>query len=155
MPITWPCTQHAAARLIRRAWTPPPAKESFEYRATGDVLALTILLTSFMAPVKEDWGGRLCMMKAVLECDVEWALWCSSHLAQAPAHLSVTDLGAASSAWAWLTRSRLLAGGLSRRFDACAGTAAYPGAALSIGVALARRTCVQPVSAIPLPQSGK
>ena len=149
MPITWPRAQHAAAWLIGRAWISPPVKESFEYRATSDVLALTILLTSATAPVKEQWGDRLCTMKALLEYDVEWALWCSGCLSQASAYIPVTDLAAASSAWTWLIRSRLLFGGFSHRIGVCADTAAHQGVGLSIGVDLAHRTCAQSISAIP------
>jgi len=140
VPITWPCAQHTAAGLIVQASTSPQTPSRFEYRATHDVLALTILLTSADAPAKKSWDDQLRVMMALLEYDVEWALWCSGLLLRAPACLSASDLGAASSAWTWLTRSRLLSGSLSHRLGASTGTETHPGSGLTIGVALAHRS---------------
>jgi hypothetical protein len=140
VPITWPCAQRTAARLIEQASTSPPVTASFEYRATHDVLAVTILLASAATAAKDPCDDQLRAMKALLEHDVEWALWCSDVLSQAPVHLSVTDLGPAISAWTWLTRTCLLSESLSHGPGACTVAATHPGAGLSIGVALARQS---------------
>lgn len=140
MPGTWSCTQHTAALLIQRTWIPPLATASFEYRTTHDVLALTILLATADTSTAGHWHDQLSAIKTVLEYDLEWALWCSNQLTQAPAHLPANDLDAAISKWTWLTQSHLLSGELSHRPGTYTGTATHPGAGVSIGVALAHRT---------------
>jgi hypothetical protein len=139
-PVTWLCARHIADLLVGRAWVAPPGMATFEYRAARESLALTSLLTSTDAPLWQDAWDQLREMQALLAHDVEWALWCSSQLTRAPAKLSMADVDAAFSAWSWLARSRLLGGGLFHCRGACVGTEARPGAGVSVGVVIARRT---------------
>lgn len=133
MPAAWQCAQRTAANLIERAWKSPPPLASFEYRATHDVLSLTILL---LASAREQREDLLCAAAAVVDYDLEWALWCSTALAQAPAHLSPADFDAANSAWEWLTHSRLFGDDPFYRPGGYADAATRSGAGLTIGVAL-------------------
>jgi hypothetical protein len=140
VPYIWPSARRTAALLIERAWASPPAAASFEYRATHDVLALTVLLTEFGNTGAEHRHDRLCMVMGRLEYDLEWALWCSDQLARAPARLAATDLDEAVAAWKWLTHSRLLHGSLARRPATYTGTTTRAGAGVSVGVAHAHRS---------------
>ncbi|WP_331747820.1 hypothetical protein OIA45_48190 (plasmid) [Streptomyces chartreusis] len=106
---------------------------SFEYRATHDVLALSVLLA---CPNPVGQGDRRAL-RALVDNDVEWALWCESQLTCGALALSSPDLALAGAAWRWLANSRLLGG--SFHVQACQETATRSGVGVSVGVTQARR----------------
>ncbi|GJF35087.1 hypothetical protein KNE206_77870 [Kitasatospora sp. NE20-6] len=139
VPLAWLCAQEAARRLIA-AGTASWPRASFEYRATHDVLALTLILegvtASFFGPTSHEIADLLVR----LEDDVAWALWCQAELGSTGAAvLSRSDRAFAVATLRWLVSSRLLAGSFQDSDDPCGASAKCHGVGLSTGVAQAYR----------------
>lgn len=107
---------------------------SFEYRATHDVLALSVLLARLESEGEPQLEWRA--LRGLLDNDVEWALWCESQLMCGASAFRSPDLVVASSAWRWLAGSRLLGGSLQaqvrQEMTMCRGVG------VSVGVTQAR-----------------
>lgn len=132
IPLLWLCAQDTARVLIEEGGPSWP-QASFEYRATHDVLALSVLLA---CPGSEEELERRALRRLV-DNDVEWAMWCESRLTCGAPALSSPDLAVASAAWQWLAGSRLLGG--SFQVQVCQETAMCRGVGVSVGVTQARR----------------
>jgi hypothetical protein len=137
VPLTWLCAEEAACALIA-ARRPGWGSASFEFRATQHVLALTGVLAD-AAKVSGDFPAHdTRVLRRLLADDVEWAVWCRSHLDK-PAHgLTIADANMARNAWCWLTNSRLLAGSFQEPCSLCPEVTSFRGVGVTLGVALSR-----------------
>jgi hypothetical protein len=138
VPIFWLWAEKVAEDLIA-AGHGMQSPATFEYRATRDVLALTL----FLAEVDRTWAdlpvGCLERIRDHMAIAPRWLNWCRSGLAAAEVVAGASDMCLARAAWLWLGRGRLLAGpgfaGLACGHEA--GLTA--GAACCVGLNRARR----------------
>ncbi|MFC8277547.1 hypothetical protein ACFUJR_34430 [Streptomyces sp. NPDC057271] len=135
--MAWLCAQESARILIEEGGVSWP-QASFEYRATHDVLALSVLLARLDAEDELQLERRA--LRGLLDNDVEWATWCESRLMCGASALSLPDLAVAGAAWRWLAGSRLLGGSLQAQV--CQETAMCRGVGVSVGVTQARRLLI-------------
>jgi hypothetical protein len=111
VPIGWWWAEHVAEDLIA-AHEGPVSPATFQFRATRDVLALTLFLTG-TAGKADDLPASYLELIADRLCDAaDWLAWCRSRLGRQVAATGVADadLAFARNAWRWLGRSRMLAG---------------------------------------------
>ncbi|MFK0223869.1 hypothetical protein ACIQWN_37530 [Streptomyces vinaceus] len=132
MSLSWLCAQETARIFIEEDGTFAP-EASFEYRATHDVLALSVLLSCSSSAEQ----GERRAVRGLVDNDVEWALWCENRLMRGALTLSPTDLALAIAAWQWLAGSRLIGG--TFHLQECRPTAMLSGVGVTVGVTEARR----------------
>jgi len=105
IPIVWLSLEDAADNLILSAYG-RISNATFDYRATRDVLALSLLLNG------HTWGApsheTLKSMRPYLTDGSRWWHWCSSNLEFALAALSPAETDLARNAVRWLTGARML-----------------------------------------------
>jgi hypothetical protein len=107
IPIAWLWAEKAAEDLIM-ATEEAAAPATFEFRATRDVLALTLFLASTNRSPVDPPAGSLALIRDYLAVTPRWLVWCQSFLAS-PDPAAGTDASLARNAWRWLERGRLLA----------------------------------------------
>ncbi|MFJ2478594.1 hypothetical protein ACIOWI_37810 [Streptomyces sp. NPDC087659] len=138
VPLVWLSAQDGASRLLAHSQACWP-QASFEYRAVHDVLALTLLCTCPVEALPGFSSTELGALRALVEDDVEWAVWCQGRLDAGTWDLPPADRILAGRAFHRLSAGRLLAGSVDEALGICAATAAYRGAGVRLGVTLARR----------------
>jgi hypothetical protein len=137
VPVVWLWAEQAAERLIAASdGSASPA--TFEFRATRDVLALTLFLTGVAARPAELSTRQLALIQDRLPGASQWLAWCASRLETETVVAGGADLDLARNAWLWLGRSRLLAASAPTG-PACVDAATRMGAGSHIGLAHARR----------------
>jgi hypothetical protein len=135
VPLAWLWAETTAEDLIvageDAAW-----RGTFEFRATRDVLALTLFLADVDRSSADLPANCLELLRDHLAVATGWLAWCRSRLDGPQAAMGTPDLRLARDAWRWLRRGRLLAGpGLDG--TAC-GDDAYSTAAPACRVGLSR-----------------
>jgi len=108
VPVHWLWAEAAAHDLIAdcdgRVWP-----GTFEFRATRDVLALTVFLAG-VDPMAGNLPVRcLEVLRDRLAVEHEWLTWCRSNLYPAAVVGRGDDMRLAREAWWWLRHGRLLA----------------------------------------------
>jgi hypothetical protein len=136
VPIAWLWAEQTAEDLIA-ASDGPVSPAAFEFRATRDVLALTVFLTGVAAhstvPTR-----HLAVIRERLSGTSEWLAWCTSRLDGPVISTHAANLCLARKAWLWLRRSRMLdAAALAA--TACCDTVTSAGAGRHLGLHHARR----------------
>ena len=105
IPIVWLSLEDAADSLIVSACG-RVSNATFDYRATRDVLALSLLLNG------HTWGApsheSLKSIRLYLTDGSQWWHWCSSNLEFVFAALSPAETDLARNAVRWLTGTRML-----------------------------------------------
>jgi hypothetical protein len=105
VPVAWLSAETGAEDLIAlSAGRVSPA--TFEFRATRDVLALTLFLTAGTSGVRVS-TDRLHLLHRQLAVTTQWLVWCQAGLLGTGA-AGGEDLRMARSTWRWLERGRLL-----------------------------------------------
>jgi len=135
VPMAWLCAEFTAENLIASAeGTIAPA--TFEFRATRDVLALTILFSGGIHGPGDLSAGQLGILRNRLVAGQRWLAWCE---AQFDVHtMASTDLGLARKAFRWLARCRTLPTPQHPSLACAEPTIAGPGAGCQVGVQQAR-----------------
>jgi hypothetical protein len=139
VPIAWLWAEQAAEELIATS-DGPLSPATFEFRATRDVLALTLFVTGIAARPGDLPARDLALIRDRLSVMSDWMAWCGSRLAgKCDRHPTNTaNLRLARNAWLWLRRSRMLDGpALPGR--ACCDTVTSAGAGCRVGLYHARR----------------
>jgi hypothetical protein len=138
VPLAWLWAETTAEDLIA-AGEDAVRPGTFEFRATRDVLALTL----FLADVDRSSAGLpancLQLLRDHLAVASGWLAWCRSRLDGPQAATSTPDMGLAKEAWRWLRRGRLLAGPGLNDVACCDDAWSIAGPALPIGLSRARR----------------
>src|SRR5580700_1518233 len=99
VPMAWFWAQHAAEDLITRMGTPlPPA--TFEFQATREVLALTLLFTGIANRAHELSLDQMELIRDLVFSGGPWLGWCASRLDAADT--TARNLRLANLAWEWL-----------------------------------------------------
>src|SRR3954447_20967438 len=75
VPVGWFAVEQAAEILITSAGKAMSAA-TFQFRATRDVLALTLLLAGFTDPIVDLPRRQLRLVRDLLSVDQRWQLWC-------------------------------------------------------------------------------
>jgi len=136
VPIVWLWAEQTAEDLIV-ASDGPVSPATFEFRATRDVLALTLFLTGVAARSAVS-TRHLAVIRNRLSVTSEWMAWCASRLDGQGVSTDAANLCLARNAWLWLRRSRLLdAAALTA--TACCDTVTSTGAGCCLGLHHARR----------------
>ncbi|WP_432992222.1 hypothetical protein [Dactylosporangium sp. CA-233914] len=135
VPRAWLWAETTAEDLIA-AGEDAARRGTFEFRATRDVLALTLFLAD---ADRSPAGLRMELLHDHLAVATAWLAWCRSRLDGQQAAMRTPDMRLAGDAWRWLRRSRLLAGpGLN---DVAGDDDAWwiAGPACRVGLSRARR----------------
>ncbi|MGI5182483.1 hypothetical protein ACQEVZ_40090 [Dactylosporangium sp. CA-152071] len=138
VPLAWLWAEAAAEDLIV-AGEEAARRDAFEFRATRDVLAMTLFLADLDRSSADLPANCLELLRDHLAVATGWLAWCRSRLEEPQAAMSTPDIRLAKDAWRWLRRGRLLAGpGLN---DAVCGDDARPiaGPACRVSLGRARR----------------
>jgi hypothetical protein len=137
VPIAWLEAEQVAQDLIAAASDGPVSPARFEFRATRDVLALTLFLTGVAArstvPTR-----HLEVIRERLSETSEWLAWCTSRLDGPVVSTGAANLRLARNAWLWLQRSRRL-DATPLATTACCDTVTSTGAGCHLGLPHARR----------------
>lgn len=138
MPMAWLWAEQTAENLIAHAdGSVSPA--TFGFRATRDVLALTLLLTGIAHQAGGISTSQLELIRDHLSVDTRWSAWCQSRLDGTGTVTTSTDLDFARDAWHWLARSRMLPAPEGADPLCAEILAVSPGAGCGIGLQEARR----------------
>jgi len=144
VPIFWLWAEQTAEDLVV-ASQGMGSPAIFEFRATRDVLALTLFLAEVDRSSADLPVGRLELVRDYLAVAPRWLTWCRSRLDAAEAATGASDIRLARDAWRWLGRGRLLAGpaltGLASGDGVASGggVGSTMGAACCVGLSRARR----------------
>ncbi|MFI1398123.1 hypothetical protein [Streptomyces sp. NPDC020681] len=128
----WTCAQAFAYGLISRL-RPTWRRASMEFRATHDVLTLTLLFID-----RTDPAQAMRCVRELVEHDVEWAVWCQAQLICPQDFITTADLDKAERAWQWLAESCLLGGELLGECSPGQASVSMRGVGVALGVAGAR-----------------
>lgn len=106
--MAWLWAEQAAEELILHV-TGPTSPALFEFRATRDVLTLTLVLTGLAAACPALSTNHLQLIHAQLSDGRQWLQWCRHRLDRTDTFHTTADRTLARNAWRWLTRNHLLA----------------------------------------------
>jgi hypothetical protein len=109
VPILWLWAEKMAEDMIVASEGRAP-QATFEFRATRDVLTLTLLLADVHRSSADLPVDCLELTRDHLSVTPRWLVWCGSRLDAPNVAAGASDIRLARDAWRWLRRSRLLAG---------------------------------------------
>src|SRR3954468_22480646 len=91
VPVGWFAVEHAAEILIGSTGT-AMSPATFQFRATRDVLALTLLLAGITGPADGLSRPQLGLVRDLLADDQQWQAWCRTGLLSASPVMGHADL---------------------------------------------------------------